>query len=115
MHSGGVVGGMQWGSASDNSRIYVANHNSLFENIDLTKLNAVPNTIGSTVAPNNTNGGIVAAIEAFTGADCQPAHERCQGCGVRVHTLLHSFFASPAFHTAPTAWQAKSCGHLPTR
>lgn len=69
---------MQWGSASDNSRIYVSNHNSLFQDIDLTKMNSVPNTPGG-AAPTKTNGGIAAAVDAYTGAT--PAWRARCGCG----------------------------------
>lgn len=64
---GGTVGGLQWGSAADSSRIYVTNNNYLNLAVDLTKMNAVPNQMGSNIVPTTTQGGLAAAVDAFDG------------------------------------------------
>jgi len=66
---GGTVGGIQWGSAADNNRIYVANNNYLNVPADLTSMKPVVNWIATTnqLPPTSTNGGMASAIDAYTG------------------------------------------------
>jgi polyvinyl alcohol dehydrogenase (cytochrome) len=66
---GGTVGGLQWGSAADNSRIYVANNNYLSVTADLTNLKSVVNfpTTTNQLPPTSTDGGLAAAVDAYTG------------------------------------------------
>lgn len=66
---GGTVGGLQWGSAADNTRIYVSNNNYLSVNADLTKMKSVVNfpTTTNQLAPTSTDGGMAAAVDAYTG------------------------------------------------
>uniref|UniRef100_A0A383VAH7 Pyrrolo-quinoline quinone repeat domain-containing protein n=1 Tax=Tetradesmus obliquus TaxID=3088 RepID=A0A383VAH7_TETOB len=64
---GGTVGGLQWGSAADTSRIYVANNNYLSVPINLSSMKAVPNKLGSNAIPATTQGGIAAAVDAYDG------------------------------------------------
>ncbi len=56
-----------WGSASDNARVYVSNNN--FFNLALTQpdLRLVPNVKGATKAPVNPSGGLVAALDTWSG------------------------------------------------
>uniref|UniRef100_A0A383V615 Pyrrolo-quinoline quinone repeat domain-containing protein n=1 Tax=Tetradesmus obliquus TaxID=3088 RepID=A0A383V615_TETOB len=64
---GGLVGGMQWGSAADSQRIYVSNNNANGVSVDLTQMKAVPNTPGAAAPPASTKGGLAAAVDAFSG------------------------------------------------
>jgi hypothetical protein len=66
---GGTVGGLQWGSAADNNRIYVANNNYLNVPADLTKIKSVVNfpTTTNQLPPTTTDGGLAAAVDAYTG------------------------------------------------
>lgn len=66
---GGTVGGLQWGSAADNNRIYVANNNYLSINADLTTMKSVVNfpTTTNQRPPTSTDGGLAAAVDAYTG------------------------------------------------
>lgn len=64
---GGLIGGLQWGSASDGARIYVSNNNYNAVDFSLAGMRAVPNTPGATTAPARTNGGLAAALDAFDG------------------------------------------------
>jgi polyvinyl alcohol dehydrogenase (cytochrome) len=66
---GGTVGGLQWGSAADNTRIYVANNNYLSVNTDLTVMKSVVNfpAVTNQRPPTATDGGLAAAIDAYTG------------------------------------------------
>eukprot|EP00882_Tetradesmus_deserticola_P022580 GHRQ01024505.1.p1 GENE.GHRQ01024505.1~~GHRQ01024505.1.p1 ORF type:complete len:423 (+),score=154.23 GHRQ01024505.1:137-1405(+) len=64
---GGLIGGLQWGSAADSQRVYVSNNNADSHTVDLTKMKAVPNVPGSTKPPTSTKGGLTAAVDAFTG------------------------------------------------
>jgi polyvinyl alcohol dehydrogenase (cytochrome) len=64
---GGTVGGLQWGSAADTSRIYVANNNYNSVAVDLTGMKAVSNKLGSNAIPTSTQGGLAAAVDAYDG------------------------------------------------
>lgn len=66
---GGTVGGLQWGSAADNSRIYVSNNNFLNVTVNLTRMNSVVNfpTTTNQLPPTSTDGGLAAAVDAYTG------------------------------------------------
>lgn len=56
-----------WGSASDNQRVYVANNNFGHLPLDLAALKAVPNQPGATSPPASANGGLAAALDAWSG------------------------------------------------
>lgn len=62
----GDQGGSEWGSASDNTRVYVAIANSFA--ITTTLINPVPNQPGNSTAPTWTDGGTVVAVDARNGA-----------------------------------------------
>lgn len=66
---GGTVGGLQWGSAADNARIYVSNNNYLSISTDLTGMKSVVNfpTKTNQRPPASTNGGVAAAVNAYDG------------------------------------------------
>lgn len=66
---GGIVGGLQWGSAADGSRIYVANNNYHNATINLKSMKPVVNfrTNTNQAPPTSTNGGLAAAIDAYSG------------------------------------------------
>lgn len=62
---GGTVGGLQWGSAADETRIYVSNNNYLQLPLDTAALKAVA---VNGVVPATANGGLAMAIDSWTGA-----------------------------------------------
>lgn len=65
---GGLIGGLQWGSASDGQRVYVSNNNYNTVEWDLAGMKAVKNNPNATAAPTKTNGGMAVALDAFDGA-----------------------------------------------
>lgn len=99
------MGGMQWGSAADSSRIYVSNNNFNNVVIDLAAMRAVPNTAGATAAPKSTQGGIAAAVDAWSGkllwTFANPTmHCECVACKLyRLWTacsaVIHASFQRP--------------------
>ena len=65
---GGLIGGLQWGYASDGEHVYVSNNNFNTVDWDLTGMKAVPNTPGATAPPAKTNGGMAVVLDAYDGA-----------------------------------------------
>lgn len=64
----GTIGGMMWGSASDNERVYVSNNNFWHAPLDQSALLGVPNTPGATIPPSpSPTGGLAAAMNAYDG------------------------------------------------
>ncbi|KIY99021.1 hypothetical protein MNEG_8939 [Monoraphidium neglectum] len=68
---GGLIGGLMWGSASDNKLVYVSNNNMYNTKVDFQGADAylkpVPNVKGEKVAPASTNGGLCVALDAWDG------------------------------------------------
>ncbi|KAI8475329.1 MAG: quinon protein alcohol dehydrogenase-like superfamily [Monoraphidium minutum] len=69
---GGLIGGLMWGSASDNKLIYVNNNNMGNIMLDFAGADAylkpVPNALNATAPPTSANGGLCVALDAWDGA-----------------------------------------------
>ncbi|KAI8476856.1 MAG: pyrrolo-quinoline quinone repeat-containing protein [Monoraphidium minutum] len=68
---GGILGGLQWGSASDDQTVYVNNNNAYHLAVDLLKdgyYKPVANVLGSSTPPASTTGGMCIAVDAWDGS-----------------------------------------------